>query len=354
MKYIEEATQIHPGKLALILSVFALAGQFVIVTYTHISGYYVNHSFVHFVFRWLFSSFISIFLLAMMVFPDVSIIKKLNNRVPWNRKALKRVIIEIFLVVVIGTIVAIFATTTMHMLHPYKQGLTVNIINNILIAGTINVIVTASLEGWFFFRESRIAKENEAKLQSELLQVQFEVLKNQLNPHFLFNSLNVLSGLITSNPQKAQDFIEEFSSIYYYILDTIEKKLVTLSEELDFANSYIFLQNLRYGDAFKYSSRVSAEYLGRLLPPLSLQTALENAFKHNAINSESPLLIEVFIKDNALTVENNLIKKIGFQKSSGIGLKNLERRYELICRDIPEFTLNENKYIIKLPLILAE
>ena len=188
------------------------------------------------------------------------------------------------------------------------------------------------------------------KVQKENLQSQFEVLKSQINPHFMFNSLNVLSGLINVDIAKAQLFIDEFSQIYRYVLETIEQPVVTLNKELEFMRSYLFLQQIRYGEPLTYSVNIVGEQLQLLVPPLSLQVLLENAIKHNIVNVSKPLKIEIYSEGDYLFVKNPVQPKFS-GTSTGLGLKNLVKRYALISKLEPKFKVENNNYIAKIPLI---
>jgi len=192
------------------------------------------------------------------------------------------------------------------------------------------------------------------KAQKENLQSQIEILKQQVNPHFLFNSLNVLSGLITVDVAKAQLFIDEFSQIYRYVLETIEQPVTSLSKEIDFMHSYLFLQQIRYGENLTFSVNIPAGLLAMVVPPLSLQVILENAIKHNIVNESKPLLIEIFSEGQFLVVKNNLQPKISAPVSTGLGLKNLVKRYALITDMVPSFKVETNHYVARIPLIDTE
>ena len=215
--------------------------------------------------------------------------------------------------------------------------------------------INNSLEHMITKRTKELTKTNTEllKVQKENLQSQFEVLKSQINPHFMFNSLNVLSGLINSDVAKAQLFIDEFSQIYRYVLETIEQPVVTLGKELDFMRSYLFLQQIRYGESLTYSVDIIAGQLQLLVPPLSLQVLLENAMKHNIVNEEKPLKIEIYSKGDFLYIKNPIQPKIS-GTSTGLGLKNLIKRYALISKLEPEFKVENNYYIAKIPLIKVE
>jgi PAS domain S-box-containing protein len=192
------------------------------------------------------------------------------------------------------------------------------------------------------------------RVQKENLQSQFEVLKQQVNPHFLFNSLNVLSSLINKDISKAQAFIDEFSQIYRYVLETIEKTVVTLGKELSFARSYIFLQQIRYGENLIFTVNLPSDLLNLYMPPLSLQVVLENAIKHNIVNESNSLNITIVHDDNWLIVSNNIQPKISMGKTTGLGQKNMVKRYSLISDKAPTFQVVNNQYVVKLPLLTIE
>jgi PAS domain S-box-containing protein len=192
------------------------------------------------------------------------------------------------------------------------------------------------------------------KVQKENLQSQFEILRQQINPHFLFNSLNVLSGLISKDTSQAQLFIDEFSHIYRYVLETLEQPVTTLNKELDFMRSYLYLQQMRYGENLTWSVNIHGNLLELVMPPLSLQVVLENALKHNIVNEAKPLAIDIFSEDKMLIIKNRLQPKISKGKSTGLGLKNLVKRYALISDLTPVFTIEDNYYIATLPLINIE
>jgi LytS/YehU family sensor histidine kinase len=186
------------------------------------------------------------------------------------------------------------------------------------------------------------------------MQIKFQTLKDQLNPHFLFNSLNVLSSLTSKDPEKAQKFVDEFSMIYRYTLDVIDKPVVELKDEIEFVKSFLYLQKIRFDDAVEYEINIDAQKLTYLVPPLALQTLLENSFKHNKASSDFPLMIKIFNDADFIVIVNNLQPKTGIGYSTKVGLENLRKRYDLICGIQPSFTITENEYIAKIPLINPE
>ncbi|MDZ7764488.1 MAG: histidine kinase [Melioribacteraceae bacterium] len=139
-------------------------------------------------------------------------------------------------------------------------------------------------------------------LEKENAEIRFETLKGQLNPHFLFNSLNVLSSLIGKDAEKAREFVDEFSMVYRYTLDVIDNQVVELSEEMSFVKAFLYLQKIRFDDAMMYDVNIDAEKLNRLVPPLALQTLLENCFKHNRASEDSPLRIKIYDDKNYIVV----------------------------------------------------
>jgi LytS/YehU family sensor histidine kinase len=283
--------------------------------------------------------------------PDLLIIRFLNQSRPWNKRVFSRILIQLCITILLAIFVSTLVTVFVNWISAYKKGFVQVLIVNALISSVINILMMVVLEAWHFFIESDKAKLKSETLERELSQVRFEVLKNQINPHFMFNSLNVLSGLIEKDVDKAQLFIDEFAHIYRYVLETIEKPVVSLNEELDFIRSYIFLQQIRYGESLSFKVNLAADLLKMLLPPLSLQLVLENAIKHNIVNQSQPLGIEIYHENGWLMVKNNMQRKISSNVSTGLGQKNLVKRYAMICNDIPQFMVESNNYIVRLPLI---
>jgi LytS/YehU family sensor histidine kinase len=223
-----------------------------------------------------------------------------------------------------------------------------------IVVAVCAIVLMTLFEAWIFFDRQSESEKRNRELSRELSHIRFEVLKNQMNPHFMFNSLNVLSSLIEEDTEKSQQFIEEFSYIYRYVLETIEKHVVTLESELAFARSYMFLQQIRHGDELIWSVDIPSEWLQSYLPPLSLQLVLENAIKHNQIEKRSPLHINLSIENDKLIIVNPLKPKISFKTSTGVGQKNLKKRYAMASNSEPEFRLETDRYVVTLPLIREE
>lgn len=189
-------------------------------------------------------------------------------------------------------------------------------------------------------------------LQKENLQSQYDVLKQQVNPHFLFNSLNVLTSLIKLEPDLAEKFSEQLSKVYRYVLENKDNELVDLNTELNFLDAYIFLLNIRFVGKLNVNLNVPEENRYDKIIPLAMQLLIENAIKHNVMSKQNPLVIDIFIdKENCLNVINNLQERPSQIVSTGVGLKNILNRYKLLDLSIPTFEKTKNQFIAKIQLI---
>lgn len=341
-------------RLLKLLVIFAIILQTVVITYNHLSGYYHIPDIWNFIIRFLYGGIFTVIAGFLIAVPDLIIIYFLNKILPWNQNIVKRIVLQLVFTILFAVLVSSLITIISHLINHYEEGLYPVLIINALISSVVNILLMAVLEALIFFNDSKQSKIRTENLEKELSQIKFEVLKNQINPHFMFNSLNVLSGLIENDVAKAQQFIDEFSMIYRYVLETIEKPVVTLNEELGFVRSYIFLQQMRYGEDLLMEVNIPAHLLNMYMPPLSLQIVLENAIKHNVINSSKPLRIEIFHDKSWLKVRNNIQAKISSAYSSGLGQKNMIKRYAMISDKIPEFIVEANHYLVKLPLLENE
>lgn len=203
------------------------------------------------------------------------------------------------------------------------------------------------------YSEELQLKTNELlKLQKDNLQSQFETLKNQVNPHFLFNSLNVLNSLISIDPELAEKFTGQLSKIYRYVLEHKSEDVVPLSTEMDFLESYVFLLDIRFKDKLKVNINVPADKLSMKIPPLTIQLLIENAIKHNIFSIKTPLIIDVMVDDNNfLNVINNYQKRERQIESTGLGLQNITDRIGYFTREKPSFGIKDNKFIARIPLL---
>ena len=189
------------------------------------------------------------------------------------------------------------------------------------------------------------------RLEKENLVSQLEGLKNQVNPHFLFNSLNTLIHIIPENPETAVRFVQKLSKVYRYILEIRETNTTPLSSELEFLKAYVFLLKERFGDNLHINIQNTEGVEERHIVPLSLQILFENAIKHNIISSEKPLMVDVFVEGNKLIVKNNLQRKNQVQEGTGVGLENIKNRYYLVSKKAVDVIVTSQSYMVALPLL---
>jgi len=216
----------------------------------------------------------------------------------------------------------------------------------------LSLAITAVYDGFYFFEQLQKNMLENEKLKGEQIQAQFSVLKNQVSPHFLFNSFNTLMSIIPESPDIALQFTEKLSSVYRYILETKDQELVSLSTELDFLNSYIFLQKIRFGNNLQIDIELDDHYLNTQIPPLTLQMLVENAIKHNIISTAKPLHVLIHVENGkSLVVKNNLQKKNQVQESTQIGLQNIMHRYQYLTHKEVDVIVTPQNFIVTLPLI---
>lgn len=190
------------------------------------------------------------------------------------------------------------------------------------------------------------------RLKKETSEAQFEALRKQINPHFLFNSFNVLSSLVESEPKVAVKFIEQLSHVYRYLLKTQDLKVVSLKEELEFLRSYIFLLKIRFQSNLDIILDVQEEE-NKYLPPSTLQLLIENAIKHNEVSKKYPLTITLSQQNGSMIIDNNLNPKSTPEESSLVGLNNIKERYILLGGESPVIEKSEENFTVTIPLIKA-
>ncbi|MDR6300845.1 2TM domain-containing protein [Mesonia maritima] len=215
----------------------------------------------------------------------------------------------------------------------------------------LSTIVSLFFHAFYFYKEIQDNKVTEQKIIAGTASAKFDALKNQLDPHFLFNSLNVLSALIDENPNAAQKFTASLSKVYRYVLEQKNKELVSLEEELRFAEVYLSLLKTRFENSIQCVLPKKLNNPEAKIVPLSLQLLLENAVKHNVVSVENPLRIEILEENDVLIIKNNLQKKSVIQKGVGVGLKNIQQRYELLTSRKVSINSTKKSFEIQLPLL---
>lgn len=285
----------------------------------------------------------------------------LNKKIPWSEATTKRAIISIGSILFVNIILVYFCNY-MNFVVFQKVATTEDYFSgkyNYINWFTINIalLISAFLHAKGFMEELKKTSKKEVveqKLIAKSANAQFESLKNQLDPHFLFNSLNVLSSLIDENPKQAQKFTASMSKIYRYVLEQKDKELVTVEDELEFAKTYCELLKTRFEDSVGFVFDVKKEDYRKFVVPLSLQLLLENCIKHNFATSSKPLLIKIFSENDTLCIENNLQVREQIKESSGIGLSNIVQRYSLLTKKNVFIEKSEDYFKVKLPVISSK
>jgi len=226
--------------------------------------------------------------------------------------------------------------------------------SNYIVAMVITLIITLGIHAFYFYKAYQENKVKEQKVIAGTASAQFESLKNQIDPHFLFNSLNVLSSLIEENPDSAQKFTTSLSKIYRYVLEQKDKELVPVSEELAFAKTYMNLLKMRFENSITFEIPEDFITEEAKVVPLSLQLLLENCIKHNVVSESKPLHIKIYIENNQLVVENNLQKKEVLSDRKGVGLQNIVNRYAILTQRKVLVEETEKTFKILLPILTKQ
>ncbi|WP_081894456.1 2TM domain-containing protein [Muricauda sp. MAR_2010_75] len=223
-----------------------------------------------------------------------------------------------------------------------------------VVALLITMVVSVFFHAVYFYKNWQEKRVKEQKIIAGTASARFDALKNQLDPHFLFNSLNVLTSLIEEDPDQAQRFTTSLSKVYRYVLEQKNKDLVTVDEELNFARTYVRLLKMRFEDSIVFEIPEKCTIPDAKIVPLSLQLLLENAVKHNVVTSSKPLHIKVFEQNGMLVVSNNLQEKQVVKKSSGVGLQNIKQRYNMLTDREVTITKNTLDFSVALPMLTQQ
>lgn len=214
----------------------------------------------------------------------------------------------------------------------------------------ITIIIASILFSISFFNAWRRTAVNEEKLKTESIALQYKALKNQVNPHFLFNSLNTLSTLVYRDPDIAAKFIKQLSEVYRYVLEHKDNELIGIKTELEFVEKYLYLQKIRHGDNLISNIRLK-NCADCKIVPLSIQMLVENAIKHNIVSKDDPLTINLFQEDDYIVVQNDLQPRSTVEDSEGIGLNNIRDRYNHLSDKEFIVSKGEGLFTVKIPII---
>lgn len=223
-----------------------------------------------------------------------------------------------------------------------------------IVSLVITMFISLFFHTLYFYKKSQDKKVKEQKIIAGTASAQFETLKNQIDPHFLFNSLNVLSSLIEENPQNAQRFTTSLSKIYRYVLEQKDKELVPVFEELAFAKTYMNLLKMRFENSLFYELPEDIPNLDAKVVPLSLQLLLENTVKHNVVSEQKPLYIRIKVVGDNLVIENALQKKEVLNDRKGVGLQNIINRYAILTQRKVQIIESEKQFSVSLPILTKQ
>jgi sensor histidine kinase YesM len=273
----------------------------------------------------------------------------LQQKMPHYSQTKKRIIVLITSVLIYGILATVIIKYTEHFL--LGNSCTIEEIINGYFLGLIpTTLVMIVYEAVYFFhswKEKVIEAETLARTQ---LVSQLEALKSQLDPHFLFNSLNTLSSLIDEN-EPAQQYLSRLADVYRYVLLSKDKDTVTLREEMEFVESFLYLAKVRFRQGLEIKKSISEDQLSHKVAPLGVQLLVENALKHNVITQSEPLQIEIAVEDDYLWVKNEIRPKVHFETSTKLGLKNILERYKILTNRPVEIFNDQIRFEVALPLL---
>jgi sensor histidine kinase YesM len=302
--------------------------------------------------------FLNGFAFAVLGFGNSLLTDSIDTFLPWTKNIPLRLVVSIVSTIVYTALAWVFIiwiwviVTEGKILGVFEL---IKIIpknlNSLIISLSITFFVSALMHGRSFLINWRGTLVEAERLKKERVEAQYETLKNQVNPHFLFNSLNVLTTLVHKDADLAEQFIKQLAHNYRYILDTREREVVSIEEEINNLEAYIFLMKIRFGESLK--CQIAVDFNGQIAP-LTLQMLVENALKHNEISKAHPLSIDVFLAENKeyIVVKNNLQKKNNVADSTGVGLENIKSRYKFLSDKTMIITQDNDYFIVKIPVII--
>lgn len=273
----------------------------------------------------------------------------LSRKISWTELPLRSFIIRM-IVTITYTILAVLALMKG---FEYFSGYAFREAGLRIVYGALvaTILISLFIHGRQFLMSWRKASFEKEIFEKESIAAKYEALKNQVSPHFLFNSLNTLTNLVYEDQHQAVSFIKQLSEVYRYVLETREKEVVPVTQELRFLNSYLYLQQIRFGKKLNVTIGAIPENI--LVPPLALQMLIENAIKHNVVSEDLPLTIRLYSENGFLVVENNLQRKsiVEVGPSPGLGLANICKRYEYLSNTSVQIVEDAIAFIVRLPVL---
>lgn len=291
------------------------------------------------------------FTIAMFI-ADFILISYLLRNIQYGTDSMKRTSIEFAGVLLISFVAAV----TLRCFQYFGNGTGARFFDKLFLFTVVtnlifNIVIVAILDVVFYYRMSNkraLASEVEKRAQANF---QYQLLKSEMNPHFLFNCLNVLDYLINTDPAKASDYVKKLAGVYRYLLRMESQTFVMLEEELDFLYQYVSLLSERFGPGFDFSTDIPDDSLEKKIIPCTLQMMVENAVKHNIANQSKVLKVRVTIDGRYIVVRNNLQMKNQETKGTGLGLNNIQKQYRIIFKEDIQINVYDEYFEVKIPLI---
>ena len=296
--------------------------------------------------------FVNAFVTVSIWLGAAIIVTILWKKFPWEKEPLKHLLLEIAALIAWPTIVVLLTYVFFKNIAP-PEIMEGSKLGNIINAVLITFLITAIHECVDFYHQWREHFKKSVKLEKANLEAKYETLKTQINPHFLFNSLNTLITYVEDN-EVAITYIQNLSDFMRYVLKSREQEAVLIRDEVDIAKKYAFLQESRFGKNLSVQFNVPEKYFHYSILPLSLQMLIENAIKHNIISKDRPLKVDVYINsDKYIVVENNLQKKFD-EPSTKLGLANISERYKFLSVKEVKISESSGKFAVALPLVIID
>ncbi|MEJ7558182.1 MAG: histidine kinase [Pedobacter sp.] len=294
---------------------------------------------------------------------SLALAKFLDRKMRWQEFLMARLILQ-FCVQILTTIVFLYLymNTTMTLFGDGRKFSDINSIalrQTFVVSVLLSILISLIYTGNFFLQQWKVALMESSTLNLRAaefkriaLEAELESLKMQLDPHFMFNNFSTLSALIAEDQNLAQHFLEKLSRVYRYMIINVHKNIISVEEEIDFANAYFYLIKIRLGENIKMELVLPDSVLKKGIPPITLQLLIENAIKHNTASRSKPLLLTITADEDGDLLVTNTLQRLNYNiPSTGTGLLNIQSRYKLLSERLPEITEADNLFQVKLPLM---
>jgi two-component system LytT family sensor kinase len=294
---------------------------------------------------------------------SLAIARFLDRKMRWQEFPMARFLVQFF-VQILTTIVFLYLymNTTIALFGDGRKFSDINAIalrQTFVVSVLLSILISLIYTGNFFLQqwkgalmESSTLNLKAAEFKQIALEAELESLKMQLDPHFMFNNFSTLSALISEDQTLAQHFLEKLSRVYRYMIINVHKNIISVEEELNFANAYFYLIKIRLGENIKMEHNLPDFVMKKGIPPITLQLLIENAIKHNTASRSKPLLISITADENGDLLVENTLQRLNYNiPSTGTGLKNIESRYKLLSDRLPDITEADKLFQVKLPLM---